>query len=66
MPLNVFLDYVLEYSVRERFQPECNHNNIRYQKSDGKILRYKVICAECEKFIKWLPNKEAEAIGLRL
>jgi len=66
MSLNAFLDYVLEYRVNEHFQPECKHNNIRYQKSDGIILRYKVICADCEKFIKWLPNKEAEAMGLRL
>lgn len=66
MPLNAFLDYVLEYRVKERFQPKCDHNNIGYQKSNGKIPRYKVICTECQKFIKWLPNKEAEAIGLRL
>lgn len=66
LPLNTFLDYVLEYRVKERFQPQCDHNNIEYQKSDGKIPRYKVICTECQKFIKWLPNKEAEAIGLRL
>ena len=31
-----------------------------------KIKRYKVVCADCNKFIKWLPNAEALKLGYSL
>lgn len=66
MSLADFLDNALEYYIKEPFLPHCDHNETIYQKAEGKIPRYKKVCAECAKFIKWLPNKEAEAVGLRL
>ena len=66
MLLNHYLDYILEYYIKERYQPQCNHKESAYEKSNGKISRYKEICSDCGKFIKWLSNKEAAANGLIL
>ncbi|ACM19076.1 competence protein CoiA-related protein [Geotalea daltonii FRC-32] len=45
---------------------ECKHQTINYVPNFEKIKRYKVVCTECGKFMKWLPNKEAEKLGLEL
>jgi len=42
----------------------CKHRSTSYQFSDGKIKRYKEVCSTCKKFIRWLPNTDAIALGL--
>ena len=44
----------------------CNHTSIKHVAHFEKIKRYKVVCARCNKFIKWLPNKEALKLGYSL
>lgn len=31
-----------------------------------KLTRYKEICSDCGKFVRWIPNKEALEMGLQL
>jgi competence CoiA-like predicted nuclease len=63
--LDAFLDSILERYVAVPFvPPPCDHRATEYQKSDKKIPRYKEVCIQCAKFIRWLPNKEAKALGL--
>jgi competence CoiA-like predicted nuclease len=65
--LDAYLNDIMKYYIREPFKPShCNHNVTIYQKNIGKIPRYDEICLECGKWLRFLPNKEAEAKGLQL
>jgi competence CoiA-like predicted nuclease len=65
--LDAFLDSILERYVTKPFvPPPCDHKEKEYQKSEKEIPRYKEICIRCGKFIRWLPNKEAKALGLEI
>jgi len=44
----------------------CKHSKINHVAHFEKIKRYKVVCADCNKFIKWLPNAEALKLGYSL
>lgn len=66
MHLNNFLDYVLNYNIREPFRPKCKHKETTYIKSDLKIKRYKIVCSDCGIFLDWLKNEKAVALGLEL
>ena len=62
--LSDYLDDIIQCHIREPFKPpECNHNEIIYEKYIGKLVRYKKICLICGKFIGWLSNAEAKAKG---
>lgn len=64
MKINEYLRNVNNYVVALRYSPECLHEETTFEKHNGKIIRYKVVCAICKKFIKWLPNNEARNFGL--
>jgi hypothetical protein len=67
LPLNDFLDSILEYYIKNPFvPPECSHQEFCFEKSEMKITRYKEVCSDCGKFIRWMPNKEARNRGLSL
>lgn len=61
-----YLKEIQTYKIIDKYRPECSHNNFKYSFSDAKVKRYKVICSECGKFLKWLPNDEAQKLGLLL
>jgi hypothetical protein len=44
----------------------CKHEDVKHVANFERIKRYKVVCSECDKFIKWLPNKEALQLGYSL
>jgi len=44
----------------------CEHVNKVYVFSDKKIKRYMEKCADCGKFIRWIPNVEWEKIKDRV
>ena len=62
--LTEYLREVDKHIIANPYFPECSHKETVFEKSTGKIPRYKVVCAVCRKFIKWLPNNEARNIGL--
>ena len=64
--INNFISIVDNHKMTQSFMPLCNHEETTLERSDGKIVRYKVVCAVCGKFFKWLPNKEALNMGLDL
>lgn len=64
--LDKYLEELKNKMAVRRFWPECFHDETSYEKHDGKIKRYKVVCTECKKFIKWLSNKDTKALGLDL
>lgn len=64
--LNNFLDYVHNYNIRHSFRPICDHKETTFEKSDLKIKRYKIVCSECGKFVDWLKNEKAIALGFEL
>lgn len=66
MNLNSFLQEVHDYIIEQPYSPTCFHSEQIFIKSSGKIPRYKIVCADCAKFIKWLPNKEALSLGFTL
>ncbi|HOX16326.1 MAG TPA: competence protein CoiA family protein [Smithellaceae bacterium] len=45
---------------------QCNHSRTKHVAHFEKIKRYKVVCENCNKFIKWLPNAEALKLGYSL
>ncbi len=52
---------------RGRYSPPlCKHENVEYVLHEGKVKRYKTICADCRKFVCWLKNDKARALGLEL
>jgi len=64
MKIDEYLTYVNNFVVALRYLPKCLHGATTFEKHRGKITRYKVVCAICKKFIKWLPNNEARNLGL--
>lgn len=44
----------------------CKHTKLIHVAHFERIKRYKVICEHCNKFIKWLPNKDALQLGYEL
>jgi len=62
--LNEFLNEIENHVISNPYLPKCSHKETLFEKSTGKIPRYKIVCAVCKKFIKWLPNNEARNIGL--
>ena len=42
----------------------CEHRMTRYEFSDLKIKRYKVVCVRCGLSLGWLPNAKARELGL--
>jgi len=44
---------------------DCPHERTKYEKSDGKIERYKETCLTCGRYLRWLPNVEAKELGLK-
>ena len=57
---------VREHIIANPFIPECKHPQAHLEKATGKISRYKRVCSDCGKFIKWIPNREARALGLEI
>lgn len=61
-----YLREVYDYVPHKQYQPVCNHNQTKHVKSDGKIIRYKIVCEDCNKFQGWLPNEIASSLGYSL
>lgn len=59
-----YLGVVDKHSNSNPYLPKCLHKETTFEKSMGKIPRYKIVCSVCGKFFKWLPNNEARKIGL--
>lgn len=66
IPLRQYLNEINTFVSKERYLPVCNHEDFRYELVSQKIIRYKKMCNLCGKFIKWLPNDEAQKLGLLL
>lgn len=65
--LKSFLRMVREHRVNKWFTPPpCKHEHIVTEKVVQKLTRYKETCDDCDKFVRWIPNKEALAMGLEL
>jgi len=62
--LKDYIGKVDKHIISNHFFPKWSHNETVFEKSTGKIPRYKMVCEVCRKFIKWLPNSEARNIGL--
>ena len=59
-----YLEDIQTYVIKNKYHPECLHNNYKYVFSDEKIKRYRMVCSECGKHLKWLPNEEASKLRL--
>ncbi len=64
--LTDYLREIYEYIPRERYYPVCMHDKTKHIKHNGKIVRYKIVCEECDKFQGWLPNDTALSLGYSL
>jgi hypothetical protein len=61
-----FLKTVQNLNITQPYKlPACNHAFKRVEKSEQKLVRYKETCDDCDKFIRWIPNKEAIDMGLQ-
>lgn len=59
-----YISVIDNHAINQKYSPPCLHKETVLERSSGKIDRYKVVCSECGKFLKWLPNKEALEMGL--
>lgn len=59
-------DFLIDAVFIEPPKVPCKHTKIKHVAHFDKIKRYKVVCEQCNKFIKWLPNKEALQLGYPL
>jgi transcription elongation factor Elf1 len=67
IPLKLFLRMILEHRINKWFTPPaCKHEHIITEKVAQTLTRYKETCDDCDKFVRWIPNKEAIAMGLEL
>src|SRR3989339_292139 len=66
IPLRQYLNEINTFVSKERYLPVCNHEDFRFELVSQKIIRYKKMCNLCGRFIKWLPNDEAQKLGLLL
>jgi hypothetical protein len=64
--LEDYLREIYDYVPHEQYNPICPHNQTKHVKHNGKIIRYKIICEECNKFQGWLPNNIALSFGYNL
>lgn len=64
--LKDFLLRVFEHIPKNRYLPECDHQQVRHVKHEEKQVRYKIVCEECGKFMGWLPDRTALAMGYSL
>lgn len=55
-----------EYDAKSINWKLCNCKRTAWVKSQGKIVRYKEVCAYCRKTLRWVPNSEARSMGLEL
>lgn len=55
-------EFKLNMTIDEQ---HCPHSRKERVMSDGKIKRYKEICATCGKYFRWVPNREALELGLK-
>lgn len=55
-----------EYDSKYPKSKICNCKRTFFLKSQQKIVRYKEVCAYCKKTLRWVPNKEAQSMGLEL
>jgi predicted RNA-binding Zn-ribbon protein involved in translation (DUF1610 family) len=55
-----------EYDSKYSKSKLCNCKRTFFVKSEQKIVRYKEVCVYCKKTLRWLPNKEALSMGLKL
>lgn len=46
--------------------PPCRHESVEHVLHEGKIKRFKTVCADCLGFVSWLKNDKARALGLEL
>lgn len=53
-----------EFKLESSSNLECQHIDRKCEMSDGKIKRYKEVCASCGRYMRWVPNVEALALGL--
>jgi len=56
-------DFLINAVYVETPKVPCNHTIIKHIAHFEKIKRYKEVCNECNKFLGWLPNKEARKLG---
>lgn len=66
IPIGKFVSDLDDLKIINSYKPECFHEKIRYEKSNGKVIRYKKVCLYCNRYIKWLSNNEAIKLGLKL
>ncbi len=59
-------DFLIDAVYYEPPKVPCKHTRVRHVANFEKIKRYKVVCDQCNKFLKWLPNKEALQLGYPL
>lgn len=55
-----------EYDSKYPKSKLCNCKRTIFLKSQKKIVRYKEVCVYCKKTLRWVPNKEAQSMGLEL
>jgi hypothetical protein len=59
-------EFLISAASIKTSKSQCNHSRTKHVAHFEKIKRYKVVCENCNKFIKWLPNKEALKLGYSL
>lgn len=66
MRLRDFLMTILDYTPKNRYLPVCAHTRTMHAKHEEKLVRYKVVCKDCGKFLSWLRDSEALSLGYSL
>ena len=67
LTLKDFLKTVLMHQINKKYEPPpCQHKHITAEKVTQKLTRYKEVCDDCGKFVRWIPNKEAINMGHQL
>jgi|GEM_PF-2118874 len=66
LTLAEYLGVVDKHLILKPYLPKCLHEETTFEKSEGKIPRYKIVCSVCGNFLKWLPNDEARRKGLEI
>jgi hypothetical protein len=65
LSLQAFLAKIAGHTVTTSYRlPECKHPQVETVKHETPPVRYKEVCSDCGKYIKWIPNKEALKRGL--
>lgn len=57
---------LIKAATPEHYGDKCAHGGgVIYRPSYGAIHRYGAYCNECDRHVKWIPNRDIERLGLK-